>query len=243
MTMIKLAKLEDSSALNLTFSMFQHRINQIFVISIIWSIGTTVLEEQRKPFDKFIRRSVTEPIKCQYNEKHVLKFDKSLLPPETGGVLIMEYEYDFVEFKFTHYKEALAAYDELSEIDSLKNFTELFIETFESLRIKTLLKWSVQSEFPVLLIGPTGIGKTNLISSYLREFNPEEHMTINLAFSAKTTSTNVQSIIDGKVERKRRDTFGPPMFGQKGIIFIDDLNLPMPDLYTYQPPLELLRQF
>ncbi len=66
-------------------------------------------------------------------------------------------------------------------------------------------------------------------------------MSISLNFSAKTTSYNVQSIIDGKLEKKRRDTYGPPLFGQKGVIFIDDLNLPIPDKYGFQPPLELMR--
>ena len=113
----------------------------------------------------------------------------------------------------------------------------------ESLRIKSMLEMSVNYEFPFLIIGPTGIGKTQLIQSYLKSLIPDKYMSINLNFSARTSSSNVQNIIDSKVEKKRRDTYGPRLVDQKGIIFIDDLNLPMPDKYGFQPPIELMRQF
>jgi dynein heavy chain len=243
MTMIRKGDLNDASVGDWGLDMFQKRINPLFVFSIMWSIGNTVRDDQRKSFDKFVRRAVSDPIRCEIRDTRIVKFEKNITPPETGGAMVVEYEYDFVELRWIHYREALTKFDSSNELSQIQSFYEIFIETFESLRIKSLLQMSVNYEFPILLIGPTGIGKTQLIASYLRTFNPEEMMTINLTFSARTTSGNVQSIIDGKVEKKRRDTFGPPLFGQKGIIFIDDLNLPIPDQYTYQPPLELTRQY
>ena len=49
-------------------------------------------------------------------------------------------------------------------------------------------------------------------------------------------------IIDNKVERKRKGFYGPPL-GFIGLIYIDDLNMPAPDKYGTQAPLELIRQF
>jgi len=47
-------------------------------------------------------------------------------------------------------------------------------------------------------------------------------------------------IIDSKVERKRKGYYGPPL-GFIGLIYIDDLNMPAPDKYGTQAPLELIR--
>lgn len=96
---------------------------------------------------------------------------------------------------------------------------------------------------PLLIIGPTGVGKTQIVNSELNSAKPEEVLAVKMNFAASTDAGSVQRNFMSKVDRRKRGVYGPKSIGQKGIWFIDDMNLPTPDTYGFQPPLELLRQF
>jgi len=54
--------------------------------------------------------------------------------------------------------------------------------------------------------------------------------SIDIMFSAQTSSNITQSSIEEKLDKKKRDEFGAAP-NRKNIIFVDDVNMPQPEIY------------
>jgi hypothetical protein len=65
-------------------------------------------------------------------------------------------------------------------------------------------------------------------------------LLMNMNFSSRTTSLDVQRNLEANVEKRTKDTYGPPP-GKRLIIFIDDMNMPQVDEYGTQQPIALLK--
>lgn len=50
-------------------------------------------------------------------------------------------------------------------------------------------------------------------------------LLLNMNFSSRTTSLDVQRNLEANVEKRTKDTYGPPP-GKRLIIFVDDMNMP-----------------
>ena len=65
-------------------------------------------------------------------------------------------------------------------------------------------------------------------------------LLLNMNFSSRTTSLDVQRNLEANVEKRTKDTYGPPP-GKRLIVFIDDMNMPQVDEYGTQQPIALLK--
>ena len=56
-------------------------------------------------------------------------------------------------------------------------------------------------------------------------------------FSSRTTSLDVQRNLEANVEKRTKDTYGPPP-GKRLIIFVDDMNMPQVRIFHGRKSLE-----
>jgi len=118
---------------------------------------------------------------------------------------------------------------------------EIVVPTIESVRQEYCLSMLLSKQKNVLFTGATGVGKSLIIKNTLRSLRAKHNLiSTQITFTALTSSSSTQCVIEEKLEKKRRDLYGAPV-GNKIAVFIDDINMPSVDKYGTQPTIELLR--
>lgn len=128
------------------------------------------------------------------------------------------------------------------QVDVKAKYSDILVPTLDNIRLVRIMEILLKNAFPVLNVGPTGTGKTVCIEDKLSRGMPEEFIPEFLVFSAKTKANQTQDVLESKMDKRRRGVYGPPP-GKYLTFFIDDLNMPAPDAFGSQPPIELLRQW
>ncbi|XP_051969464.1 dynein axonemal heavy chain 3 [Xyrauchen texanus] len=210
----------------------------LFLFAVVWSLGGTVSGNSRKKFDVFYRSLIMGTINDHPRPQSV-KLTKNNVFPERSTV----YDYYF-------HKQGTGQWNNWTEYISIEDrvipagakISDLIIPTAETSRQLFFLKTYLSHEVPMLIVGPTGTGKSVINNNFLLSLPKERYTPICINFSARTSANQIQDIIMSKLDRRRKGVFGPPV-GKKCIIYVDDLNMPAKEIYGAQPPIELLRQW
>uniref|UniRef100_A0A1I8PAD1 Dynein-1, subspecies f n=1 Tax=Stomoxys calcitrans TaxID=35570 RepID=A0A1I8PAD1_STOCA len=204
-----------------------------FIQCIYASLGACLIEHDQPVFDEFLKRSSGFPCVQDSKEK-----------PASGGQLptckatLYEYFYCREQSCWLAWEWVVPAYRHHPQM----KFSEILVPTVDSTRTVNVLSLNSDIKRPVLLVGEAGTSKTAMISQYLRSLNKDVNILLNINFSSRTSSMDVQRTLEAAVEKRTKDTFGPPM-GKKIACFIDDMNMPQVDEYGTQQPIALLKLF
>jgi len=148
-------------------------------------------------------------------------------------------------FDLVYYKDSWTNWFNIVEKFIVKpemKFNELIIPNQDTIKIIWLMDMLTPSRKHLLVTGSTGTGKTlSVLSTLNNKYETDSHTYIKLNFTAQTTAEQTQSSIEFKMQKSYRK-FSPTK-SRKGIIFIDDLNMPAKEKFGAQPPIELLRQW
>ncbi|XP_072544049.1 dynein axonemal heavy chain 2 [Salminus brasiliensis] len=187
-----------------------------FIFSLIWSVCASVDEDGRKKIDNFLR-----------------EIDGTFPNKDT----IYEYYVDTKNKTWASFEDKLPKGWRYA---SNAPFYKIMVPTVDTVRYHFLVNSLVCGQYPVLLTGPVGTGKTSVAQSVLQGLDPAKWTMLTINMSSQTTSNNVQAIIESRVEKRTKGVY-VPIGGKRMLAFLDDLNMPAVDDFGSQPPLELLR--
>lgn len=196
-------------------------IRKTFLFCLTWSLMGAADLEGRKQLDSIIR-----------------DIDPIYPPVQT----VYEYYLDTVTKEFKHWKDKLGS---SFRIPANTPAHKVLVPTIDTLRYGMLMQILVRKGRHCLFVGQSGVGKTSIIQKEFEQLVSDQnadYSKLGINFSSATSSSTTQAIIEGVLEKKSMNKFGP-LGGKKLIAFVDDLNMPQKDMFGSQPPIELLRQW
>eukprot|EP00069_Balaena_mysticetus_P013367 bmy_01484T0 len=98
--------------------------------------------------------------------------------------------------------------------------------------------WANPGELPVHTVDTTRTTWT--LEQMVKIRQPVLLIVLMVSFSSRTTSMDIQRNLEANVEKRTKDTYGPPM-GKRLLVFMDDMNMPKVDEYGTQQPIALLK--
>ncbi|XP_070520949.1 dynein axonemal heavy chain 10 [Cardiocondyla obscurior] len=203
----------------------------ICIQACYWSFGASIIKKDRFKFDEYIKKI------CG-----LIPVQDTLAKPATTRYIpvsfptIYDYTFDIKKKVWIAWKWLVPKYYH----DREKNFSDILVQTIDTLRTTWFINLMKNLQRPVLLIGEIGTSKTAIIHEFLRNLNPEKHEQLLINFSSRTTSIDIQRILESAVEKRSREVFGAPP-GKKLVVFIDDMNMPIVDIYGTQQPIAFLK--
>ena len=224
-------------------------LENLAILSIVWSVGANTDTVGRKKFDDLFRMLIDGTLqegaptewalflaKTPDYEGDAKTNRKALdLIPNVGTVY--DYKLDLIKCKWQPWIGKGGG----SVESGITEYTDIVIETIDTVRNQYLAELLITCGKHVLINGSTGTGKSVATKKLLVEvLDQSKYVPVFVSFSAQTSANQTQDIIDGKLGKRRKGVYGPPP-GTTAIIFVDDLNMPAKEEYGTQPAIELLR--
>nr|XP_012148645.1 PREDICTED: dynein heavy chain 7, axonemal [Megachile rotundata] len=222
------------------------QIEGCFFFSCIWSLGGTLTADSRHSFSDLFRALTEREFPEDARERFEIS-EETTDPTKPYVVSLpitdLVFDYKYVKEgrgKWRPWKEDLL---DLPPIPKDVPVNQIIVPTIETVRYVHLFKLLICHQKPVLLVGPTGTGKSVYMMDFLLKKNdPDTYKPLFVIFSAQTSANQTQDIIMNKLDRRRKGLYGAPP-GKYWVIFVDDLAMPQKEEYGAQPPIELLRQW
>ncbi|CAG9765840.1 unnamed protein product [Ceutorhynchus assimilis] len=206
-------------------------VNAIFLTSLYNSVGAALIDSCRLEFDDYIKSAIS-----MLNHNDSIEDPCDLFHWPTHRSTMYDYFLNIKNKVWIAWDWLVPGYIHETNL----RFSQILVPTVDTVRVTYILQLMNQIKRPIVLVGDTGTSKTAIIQDFLRHLNPDVFILLNINFSSRTSSMDVQMNLESAVEKRTKDIYGPPM-GKKLICFIDDMNMPQVDEYGTQQPIALLK--
>ncbi|KAF5843853.1 hypothetical protein DUNSADRAFT_5091 [Dunaliella salina] len=203
----------------------QEAADALFMFALVFSAGSTAATaESRQHIQTFMRELVAckleeyvSPSGSSYHNADApfVEISASALPPPVASALtavpkddssMNDWMYDTNTLSWRKWIDLV----DMAPIPEDASFRSIIVPTADSVAITFMLKAAVENRYPLLLVGPTGTGKTAYTASYLASLDPERYAPPNtIGFSAQTSANMAQSLIDAKLDKRRKVRASP----------------------------------
>jgi len=227
-------------------------INAQLFMALIWSIGANVHDSSRSNFSSFIRAQLqvtlvpTLPLEGDVFD---YVFDVQSVKWVSWAASVPKFVFDPNEAYFNILVPTAETVKYTFMLDALLSGERNVLMMGEtgvgkSVIAADYLKYA--ATLPPASTGPnTGLSNnSNNHAENKRIFgggSGHAYVSLTVLMSAQTSAGNLQDVLEGKMEKKRKNLLGAPI-GKKVVLFVDDLNMPQREVYGASPPIELLRQ-
>ncbi|XP_044777260.1 dynein axonemal heavy chain 10 isoform X1 [Neomonachus schauinslandi] len=201
-----------------------------FLEALYCSLGASLLEDGRIKFDECIKRLASLPSADTEGEWANPGELPSHLPT------LYDFHFDSTRKKWIPWNQLVPDYVHSPK----RKFIDILVHTVDTTRMTWMLEQMVKIKQPVILVGESGTSKTATTQNFLKNLNEEINIVLMVNFSSRTTSMDIQRNLEANVEKRTKDTYGPPM-GKRLLVFMDDMNMPKVDEYGTQQPVALLK--
>lgn len=208
------------------------QLEGVFFFACVWSLGAPLDADSRVKFSEILRGLTEKIFPIDLNEKfHIpenlhpenLKRPYIFQIPKIGSV----FDYRFIKEGKGKWKPWADEISASGQIPRDMPVNQIIITTSETIRISSLLDLLVKHSKPLILVGPTGTGKSVYAIDFLLKKNDTvTYKPLFINFSAQTSANQTQDIIMSKLDKRRKGVFGPPV-GKKCVIFVDDVSMPL----------------
>ena len=141
----------------------------VFITSLIWSVGSGLMEDGRVKFDNYVKRLSA----LSTNAAEGISVGPGEIP--TGQATLYEYYFDLEKTKWVPWVNVVPEYTH----DPAIKFNEILVPTVDTVRSKWLVELMVGIHRPVVVVGETGTSKTATVQSFLRNLDPDAFVSLS----------------------------------------------------------------
>lgn len=161
-----------------------------------------ITDESRKILDALFRK-VLYGTNDDRPKPKLFTLNRGQIFPEKMSA--MDYRFDMIETWWPWLKS------EDMVIAPETPVSEIMVATKETGYIINWLNQCISMGKPIIVVGPTGTGKSATVLSCMKEMPKDKFVLNTINFSARTTAHQVQDLVMSKLDRRRKGVYGPPL--------------------------------